>query len=532
MLTLFIIFTILTYYINGNDNITVDIRLLYMSRVEYLTNKYIDLYINDEKVIEQVGYNTLSSYQTYINGTLFDNTIHINNIEGPLFSLTESSKYTIILFDGLTDRSISIINDESNINNLDKAPDTAYLRVINTIPNIQSNELHLYSQEEDCYQCLYQFLTSLSYPKSNDALDYHIIQTTFPTEFLISTINETFIDPRNFTSSFYNFQFNQAGLYTLLLSKNADDILEYKIFIDQHGNQYVTLEMWGYITLWLLTLYICKYIYDKLSENNNVRSNNPLNQALLPHDHQSLAKVTTKKRLISLDVFRGISLCIMIFVNLGGGNYYLFNHSKWNGLTIADTVFAWFIFMMGMGMSFVKQWKLNKIIKRSLLLYLIGLFIVNNTYNLSTWRYFGVLQRFSISYFFVALMLTYSSSIYQQYLMILFLACLWLIITFFIPYSDSCPTGYIGPGGISSYGLYPNCTGGIAYTIDQYLVHDNHLYQTPTCQALYHTGVYDPEGLLGCLTSIILVYLGVMSGKVVIQKKSKKSQAKRGSAGE
>jgi len=42
--------------------------------------------------------------------------------------------------------------------------------------------------------------------------------------------------------------------------------------------------------------------------------------------------------VISLDVFRGLSVAIMIFVNYGGGGYYFFNHSIWNGLTVADLV--------------------------------------------------------------------------------------------------------------------------------------------------------------------------------------------------
>ncbi len=31
----------------------------------------------------------------------------------------------------------------------------------------------------------------------------------------------------------------------------------------------------------------------------------------------------------------------MIFVNYGGGGYWFFQHSFWNGLTVADLVFPW-----------------------------------------------------------------------------------------------------------------------------------------------------------------------------------------------
>jgi heparan-alpha-glucosaminide N-acetyltransferase len=52
-------------------------------------------------------------------------------------------------------------------------------------------------------------------------------------------------------------------------------------------------------------------------------------------------------RLLSLDCFRGMNILLMVFVNLGGGSYWYINHSYWNGMTIADLVFPWFIFIMG-----------------------------------------------------------------------------------------------------------------------------------------------------------------------------------------
>lgn len=56
-------------------------------------------------------------------------------------------------------------------------------------------------------------------------------------------------------------------------------------------------------------------------------------------------------RLDSLDTFRGISLCFMIFVNYGGGGYWFFDHAPWNGLTFADLLFPWFMWMQGVSMA-------------------------------------------------------------------------------------------------------------------------------------------------------------------------------------
>ncbi|GLD56090.1 heparan-alpha-glucosaminide N-acetyltransferase-like protein [Lates japonicus] len=52
-------------------------------------------------------------------------------------------------------------------------------------------------------------------------------------------------------------------------------------------------------------------------------------------------------RLHSLDTFRGFALTVMVFVNYGGGGYWFFQHAPWNGLTVADLVMPWFVFIIG-----------------------------------------------------------------------------------------------------------------------------------------------------------------------------------------
>lgn len=85
-------------------------------------------------------------------------------------------------------------------------------------------------------------------------------------------------------------------------------------------------------------------------------------------------------------------------VNYGGGGYWFFAHSIWNGLTVADLVFPWFIWIMGtsMALSFknIKSESLTnilrKIFRRAIILFALGLFL-NNGYDLEHWRILGVL---------------------------------------------------------------------------------------------------------------------------------------------
>jgi heparan-alpha-glucosaminide N-acetyltransferase len=119
-------------------------------------------------------------------------------------------------------------------------------------------------------------------------------------------------------------------------------------------------------------------------------------------------------RLKSLDTFRGISLTCMIFVNYGGGGYWFFEHAAWNGLTFADLLFPWFMWIMGVSMAisfhnilpkdtssseYAKEYKSVwfKAAQRAVTLFGIGMFLANG-YEYTTWRVPGVLQYFACAY--------------------------------------------------------------------------------------------------------------------------------------
>ena len=114
------------------------------------------------------------------------------------------------------------------------------------------------------------------------------------------------------------------------------------------------------------------------------------------------AEARQSRRVKSLDAFRGLSITIMVFVNYGGGSYYFFNHSPWNGLTVADLVFPWFIWIMGVSLAISTQSQLRnslprqrlvlRVVKRSLILVCLGL-IINSSQpsDLRTLRLPGVL---------------------------------------------------------------------------------------------------------------------------------------------
>src|SRR5438105_14224847 len=68
----------------------------------------------------------------------------------------------------------------------------------------------------------------------------------------------------------------------------------------------------------------------------------------------------SKNRLISLDVFRGITIAGMVLVNNPGTwshIYWPLEHAEWNGWTPTDLIFPFFLFIVGVSIpvAFVKR---------------------------------------------------------------------------------------------------------------------------------------------------------------------------------
>src|SRR5215813_1944893 len=92
-------------------------------------------------------------------------------------------------------------------------------------------------------------------------------------------------------------------------------------------------------------------------------------------------------RLLSLDVFRGITIAFMILVNSPGNQtaYAPLDHSEWNGCTPTDLVFPFFVFIVGVSLAFSLSKRLkqgissdllmNKVFYRATIIFALGLFL-------------------------------------------------------------------------------------------------------------------------------------------------------------
>jgi heparan-alpha-glucosaminide N-acetyltransferase len=223
----------------------------------------------------------------------------------------------------------------------------------------------------------------------------------------------------------------------------------------------------------------------------------------------------------------------MIFVNYGGGGYYFFNHSTWNGLTVADLLFPWFVWIMGVtvGVTFKppssissRTSKFFNVLQRSVKLFCLGL-LLNSTGtdgDLANLRIPGVLQYFAVSYLYLnilALLIDSPSAsrprLFLGYglggLALLFMYC---VLTYAVPVPD-CPMGYLGAGGTFDGAEHPLCTGGSHRYIDEKILTSSHYYSDPTCKGVYGCLPYDPEGIVGAFNAAFLSFLGFATGKIV-----------------
>ena len=102
----------------------------------------------------------------------------------------------------------------------------------------------------------------------------------------------------------------------------------------------------------------------------------------MENSHPPISTSPQKKRLLSLDVLRGITVVGMILVNNSGGklSYDSLQHSAWNGLTLCDLVFPFFLFIMGVS-TYIALSKFHfqasgsvvrKVLKRTLVILCIG----------------------------------------------------------------------------------------------------------------------------------------------------------------
>lgn len=227
-------------------------------------------------------------------------------------------------------------------------------------------------------------------------------------------------------------------------------------------------------------------------------------------------KSSNSQRFITLDVFRGMTVFLMIIVNTQGSGAAPFSqleHAEWNGCTLTDLVFPSFLFAVGNAMPFAfKRFEglgekviLYKIVKRSFLIFLVGYLLawyttihfVNGHLEFSSFsqtRVMAVLQRIALCYLTAALIFHYFSVRWVIIISIFLLFLYWFLL-------------YV----IGDKGAELGITGNAVRKIDLTIIGEQHMYRERVI-------AFDPEGLLSTITATVNVLAGYFVGLFIIKK--------------
>jgi len=228
-----------------------------------------------------------------------------------------------------------------------------------------------------------------------------------------------------------------------------------------------------------------------------------------------------KDRILSVDIFRGMTIVLMILVNTPGtwsAVYAPFLHAKWHGYTPTDLVFPFFLFIVGTSIVFAYKNKqvtgkiYKKITVRALKLVGLGLFLGAFTISFpfikdfADIRFPGVLQRIGVVFFFASLLFINLNWKTLIGVAVVLLVGYWILM------------GFIPVNGMES--TFERAPNNLANYIDVQ-VFGTHNYKED----------YDPEGLLSTIPAIVSSLLGIFTGLILISKQAKKATILMGIGG-
>lgn len=241
-------------------------------------------------------------------------------------------------------------------------------------------------------------------------------------------------------------------------------------------------------------------------------------------------EMTQSKRLLALDILRGITIAGMILVNNPGtwGSIYApLEHASWHGLTPTDLVFPFFMFIMGVSTYFsLRKYDFRftgqsvwKVVKRSLVILLIGwgvawlslmlrrfnnpdYSVTESILSFTDIRTLGVLPRLAICYCVSSLI---ALALPHKWVK-------WIIGIFLVGYSLVL---FLGNGLVFS-------ADNIIAIVDRSVIGEAHMYSDTIDDV---TLKFDPEGLLSTIPSIAHCLIGFLCGAMIVKIKNNETRA-------
>lgn len=226
-----------------------------------------------------------------------------------------------------------------------------------------------------------------------------------------------------------------------------------------------------------------------------------------PRPAEAAPPAAPPARLLSLDVFRGMTVAGMLLVNNPGSWSHVYpplEHAKWHGWTPTDLIFPFFLFIVGVAMAFSfaaqrargtpRGEMMAKAAKRSAVLVLLGLVLAAFPFyglELATLRIPGVLQRIGAAFLLASAVVLFTGPRAQAAVAALLLLGYWAAMRL-------VPVPGYGAGSLEP-------ESNLAAYVDRAVLGTAHLWKSSKS--------WDPEGLLSTLPAAATVLLGVAAGR-------------------
>ncbi|HEU5250255.1 MAG TPA: heparan-alpha-glucosaminide N-acetyltransferase domain-containing protein [Thermoanaerobaculia bacterium] len=221
---------------------------------------------------------------------------------------------------------------------------------------------------------------------------------------------------------------------------------------------------------------------------------------------------TASRRLLSLDVFRGLTIAGMIVVNTPGTWAHVYPpllHAEWHGWTYTDTIFPFFLFIVGVSMAIsfgrrrsqggTRRELLRHSIQRGLIIFGLGLALNVLSFFLfhrEHVRIPGVLQRIGVVYLV-------ASAIYLAFGRRGVVAATVVLLLGYWALMSLVPVPGYGAGQL-------DVEGNLAAYVDR-VVLGSHTWKPG----------WDPEGPLSTIPAVATTLLGALAGEWLIAAKVK-----------
>ena len=220
------------------------------------------------------------------------------------------------------------------------------------------------------------------------------------------------------------------------------------------------------------------------------------------------------ERLVSLDVYRGLTIAGMILVTDPGtysAIYWPLRHAEWNGWTPTDMIFPSFLFISGVAMTFsfaartargeTRRQLAAHLVWRAALLIVIGV-VLNGfpLFQLHTLRIPGILQRIALCYLGGGLLYLACITKTLRVKVSILAGAIFTILAGYWAALKLIPVPGFGAGRLDSLGNLPGY-------IDRAVFGTNHMWAYGLTPGYGVT--YDPEGILSTLPALTLLLAGV-----------------------